>query len=60
MFNVLQQHLTGNTRPTDAAVVTRLGAIQAQDYANARWWLGLRMQGATDATIEEAFNSYVS
>jgi hypothetical protein len=36
-------------------VVARFGAIQAQGYANVKWSLGLRMQEATDATIDDAF-----
>jgi hypothetical protein len=61
MANVLQQrlgnqHLAGNPLPTAAAVVAHFGAIQAQDYANAKWALGLRMQEATDAIMDDAFN----
>lgn len=33
-----------------------LGAVQAQDFAAAKWALGLRMRSATDAAIEKAFN----
>ena len=33
-----------------------LGAVQAQDYAGAKWALGLRMQRAGDADIEAAFS----
>ena len=36
-------------------VVEWLVAVQAQDYAGAKWALGLRMQGATDADIDTAF-----
>ncbi len=36
-------------------VVRWLGAVQAQDYAAAKWALGLRMQNATDDVIEQAF-----
>jgi len=36
-------------------VVGWLGAVQSQDYAGAKWALGLRMQGATDDDIEQAF-----
>src|SRR5712692_202039 len=36
-------------------VVQWLGAVQAQDYAAAKWALGLRMQGASDESIEQAF-----
>src|SRR5579863_1805913 len=38
-------------------VVQRLGAVQAQDYGAARWALGLRLCGASDAVIEQAFAS---
>ena len=36
-------------------VVKWLCAVQAQDYAAAKWALGLRMQNSTDAFIEQAF-----
>lgn len=32
-----------------------LAAVQAQDYAGAKWALGLRLQDATDDDIERAF-----
>lgn len=34
-----------------------LGAIQAQDYANAKWALGLRLVGGTAAAIEQAITN---
>jgi hypothetical protein len=40
-------------KPSD--VVQWLGAVQAQDYAAAKWALGLRVQGAIDESIEQAF-----
>jgi Winged helix DNA-binding domain len=36
-------------------VVEWLGAVQAQDYAAAKWAVGLRLQGTTDDDIEQAF-----
>jgi hypothetical protein len=39
---------------TPEAVVTRLGAIQAQDYPGALWAIGLRMAGATRTDVERA------
>ena len=36
-------------------VVRWLGAVQSQDYAAAKWAIGLRMQGVTDDIIEQAF-----
>src|SRR5215207_3109573 len=37
---------------TPAEVVTWLGAVQAQEYAHAKWGLALRLHGFTDADIE--------
>jgi hypothetical protein len=36
-------------------VVTQLGAVQAQDYAGAKWALGQRLKDSTDAGIDQAF-----
>ena len=32
-----------------------MGAVQAQDYAMAKWAVGVRLPGSTDLAIEEAF-----
>lgn len=40
--------------PEDA--VSWLGAVQAQDYAGAKWALGQRLRGATDAALEKALD----
>lgn len=37
-------------------VVTRMVAMQAQEYAMAKWAIGLRLPGSTDAMIEQSFN----
>jgi Winged helix DNA-binding domain len=37
-------------------VVARLGAVQAQDYAGAKWALAQRTEGLTDAEVDDAFN----
>jgi hypothetical protein len=37
-------------------VVDHLCAVQAQDFAGAKWAVGLRMRSATDASVENAFN----
>jgi hypothetical protein len=39
-----------------AEAVSSLGAVQAQDFAAAKWALGLRVKNSTDETIERAFN----
>jgi winged helix DNA-binding protein len=41
---------------TPEDVVSHFGAVQAQDYAAAKWSLGLRIRDATDTQIEQAFN----
>jgi len=35
-------------------VVSWLGAVQAQDFAGAKWSLGLRLPGTTEAEIDQA------
>jgi hypothetical protein len=49
------QGITEATLGKPGDVVGWLGAVQAQDYAGAKWALGLRLQGAADADIEQAF-----
>jgi len=52
----LNQYISraGHRHPAD--VVAWMGAVQAQEYAPAKWGLGLRMRdGAVDAVIEKAF-----
>lgn len=52
------QHLTRPDFATAADVVSAQGAVQAQDYAGAKWALAQRMTGAvTDAQLDAAFNA---
>jgi hypothetical protein len=53
---LVNQHIARPTFKTAEEVVTALAAVQAQDYAGAKWALGMRMQNATEAAIEQAFN----
>lgn len=39
---------------TPGEVVAWLGALQGQDYAGAKWSVGLRLPGATEADIQQA------
>lgn len=39
---------------TPREIVTWLGALQAQDYAGAKWSVGLRLPGSTATDIEQA------
>lgn len=42
---------------TNVSAITKwLGAVQAQDYAAAKWALGLRVRVSLDGDIEKAFN----
>jgi len=51
----LHHHLLTQTTATSIPeVVTHLCAMQAQDYAGAKWSIGLRLPGTTDAEIEQA------
>ena len=51
------QHLTRPETSDPAAEVSWFGAMQSQDYGNAKWALGQRVRGATNAGIEQAFNA---
>ncbi len=52
-----QQKLARADGASPADVVRWLGAVQAQDYAGARWALGLRVKGATDGDVQRAFDA---
>lgn len=49
------QRLTGAPCATPEEAIGRLLAVQAQDYGSAKWSVGARVAGATDASVEEAF-----
>ena len=48
------QHLIKPTFTNVTEVVRALGAVQAQDYASAKWALALRCPSATDSVVEQA------
>jgi hypothetical protein len=51
------QHIASPAFDMPADEVKWLVAVQAQDYASAKWSLGLRLQGAVEGDIEQAFNA---
>ena len=51
------QFLSQQTFENPVEVVQHLGAVQAQDYGAAKWALGLRLRGASEDAIEQAFAS---
>lgn len=53
---LLTQHIAGPPLKSPAAVVRQLVAVQSQDHLGAKWSLGQRVQGATEARIDRAFD----
>lgn len=51
---VANHHIGGVAFHQPDEVVRWLGAVQAQDYLGALWAVGLRMGGATEASVEQA------
>ena len=50
------QQLTSSEFNTPKQLVGWMGALQAQDYNQAKWAIGVRMPHLTESQIEEAFN----
>jgi hypothetical protein len=50
------QHLAATTTGDPAEVVTHLGAVQAQEYGQSLWAVGLRTRQASAGTIEAAID----
>jgi hypothetical protein len=55
-YRLHNQYLSQTEFIEPGQVVAALGAVQSQDYAGGKWGLGLRMNGATDAALDKAFN----
>lgn len=53
-LRLTNQHLVGAGLATASDVVAVLGAVQAQDYAAAKWAIAQRMRGAIDRDVEQA------
>lgn len=49
------QLITKSNFKTPQEVVAYMGALQAQEYGQSKWAIGLRLPGATDESIEQAF-----
>src|SRR5258705_4708431 len=50
------QHRAGAPLPEPAAVVSHFGAMQAQEYAVAKWSIGQRVSGVNDDDIQQALD----
>jgi hypothetical protein len=56
-WRLRNQRLSGGRFTTPEDVVSWLGAVQAQEYADSKWALSLRMRRATDTAIERALSN---
>jgi DNA glycosylase AlkZ-like len=54
---LISQHLTVTRQPSPKDIVFWMGAMQAQDYPMAKWALGVRLPGSTEADIETAIDN---
>ena len=54
-YRLFNQRLSRDKFKTAADVVRYLGAVQAQDYAGAKWAIGLRTDGLSDSDVDRAF-----
>ena len=50
------QQITSTKFKTAKQIISWLGAMQAQDYAMAKWGIGVRLPGSTNEVIETALN----
>jgi DNA glycosylase AlkZ-like len=55
-WRLINQQLAGTKFKKCQEIVSYMGAMQAQDFAMARWAIGLRVPGLQDADVEKAFN----
>jgi hypothetical protein len=53
-YRLYNQQIARTRFNTPGQVVSWLGALQAQDYAGAKWSVGLRLPDATNTDIEQA------
>lgn len=51
------QRLTGEPFTSPVDTVRWLAAVQSQDYAGAKWALGLRTRGVTEAELDRLFDA---
>ena len=51
------QHLATNHLGTVSELMEWMGAMQAQDYAMAKWGIGIRMPNLTDKDVTDAIDS---
>lgn len=58
-YRLINQQIAETKFKKPQEIVAWLAAMQAQDFAMAKWAIGLRLPGSKDADIEKAFNDGV-
>ena len=56
-LRIRNQQIEGSNFKTPKELVCWMGAMQAQDFAMAKWAIGLRIPESTEMTIEQAYNA---
>lgn len=55
-YRLINQQINGTEFTHPQQLIKWLGAMQSQLYAMAKWAIGLRLPGITDADVENSFN----
>lgn len=55
-LRLINQQIASTRIADSAGMVEWMIAMQAQEFAMAKWAIGLRLQGSTDTIVEKAFN----
>lgn len=56
-LRLTHQHLAGPALTDPLALVRWMGCVQAQDFAGAKWGIGIRVPGTTEASVDALFQS---
>jgi len=56
-YRLQQQQISQSQLRTPTEVVHWFGAMQAQEFANSRWAIGLRLPGTSEAEVQKAFDT---
>lgn len=54
---LISQHIEGTELKSPAALVSHMGAMQAQDFNMVKWAIGARLPGVTEKQVDKSFNS---
>lgn len=55
-LRLINQQIAGTAFTKPREIVSGMVAMQAQEFAHAKWAIGLRLTGVTDINVEKAFN----